>query len=69
VAKDLKIGNSCINARSETVAEKPAFRNDWRAGRRCLISATGFYEWKGCDADAAVPDQAVFRAAFEYAYP
>src|ERR1700674_777425 len=40
-AKDLKIGNQLINARSETVAEKPAFRSAFRK-RRCLMPADGF---------------------------
>ena len=43
-AKDLSIGNRLINARSETVAEKPAFKQSF-AKRRCLILASGFYEW------------------------
>ncbi|MBM4326790.1 MAG: SOS response-associated peptidase [Deltaproteobacteria bacterium] len=44
-AKDEKIGHKLINAKSETVAEKPAFRAAFKH-KRCLIPADGFYEWK-----------------------
>jgi putative SOS response-associated peptidase YedK len=45
-AKDTTIGSRMINARSETVATKPSFRNPFKS-RRCLILADGFFEWLG----------------------
>ncbi len=44
-AKDLKFGARCINARSDGLATTPAFRDAF-ARRRCLIPASGFYEWR-----------------------
>jgi putative SOS response-associated peptidase YedK len=55
-AKDVKIGSRMINARAETVAEKPAFRRAF-AKRRCLLPADGYYEWQ---AMAGAPKQPMY---------
>ncbi len=45
-SKDAQMGNKLINARSETLHEKPSFRESFK-NKRCLIPADGFIEWKG----------------------
>ena len=45
-AKDIKMGARCINAMAETVGSKPAFRDDFARGQRCIVPVDGFYEWQ-----------------------
>lgn len=66
-SKEEKPGYSTINARAETVAEKPVYREPFRK-RRCLIPATGFFEWKaGTDGKTPyhihLPDNGLFAFA------
>ena len=53
-AEDRRVASKMINARSETVADKPAYREAFRR-RRCLIPADGFYEWQRLAGDARRP--------------
>jgi len=66
-AKDTSVGFKMINARSETVATKPSFRETFKK-RRCLILADGFYEWKQLQGQKqpvfiTLPDEAPFAFA------
>ena len=66
-AKDIGVGTKMINARGESVAEKPAFR-EAMARRRCLVPASGFFEWKGTPGRKqpfaiTIPDRPLFAFA------
>ena len=66
-AKNLAVGTRMINARCEGIEEKPAFRAALRE-RRCLVPATGFFEWKGVPGRKqpfaiTLPDRPVFAFA------
>ncbi len=65
-AKKASIGSRMINARAETVAEKPAFRDALRR-RRCLVLADGFYEWQGTGA-LRRPMRVVMRSGDPFAF-
>ncbi|WP_138379101.1 SOS response-associated peptidase [Luteithermobacter gelatinilyticus] len=66
-AKELKQGRLLINARRETIADKPSFRGPFRR-RRCLVPADGYYEWRNTGATRTpyfihLPDREVFAFA------
>ena len=65
-AKDASIGARCINARADTVAEKPAFRAAFRM-RRCLVPADGFFEWRAEDG-ANQPYRIVLNGGAAFAF-
>lgn len=60
-AKDRTMASRMINARSETAAEKPSFRTAL-SRRRCIVPATGFYEWKAVDGRKAKQPYLISRA-------
>jgi putative SOS response-associated peptidase YedK len=60
-AKDMSIGFKMINARAETLSEKPSFRNAYK-NKRCLIVADSFYEWKRIDSKTKIPMRIKLRS-------
>ncbi len=66
-AKDPSIGNRMINARGETLAEKPAFRAAYRR-RRCLILADGFYEWQQGPGRTKIPHYIHLKSGEPFAF-
>ncbi|HQK03922.1 MAG TPA: SOS response-associated peptidase [Anaerolineaceae bacterium] len=66
-AKDPSIGNNLINARSESVFEKPSFKYAFRK-RRCLILADGFYEWQKSGAQGSRPFYFSLRSGEPFAF-
>ncbi len=67
-AKDPSIGSRLINARAETLAEKPAFRGSYKH-KRCMILADGFYEWKAVPGSKAkVPHYIQLKSLKPFAF-
>src|SRR5262249_9959325 len=66
-AKDERIAHKLINARAETLAEKPAFRS-LLARRRCLVVADGFYEWRTGEAGAREPLRFALRGGEPFGF-
>lgn len=71
-SKDRKIANHTFNAKSETLTEKPSFRSAYQH-RRCLIPATGFFEWQATEYGKQpyhihLPEQALFAFAGLWEY-
>ena len=65
-AKDPKIGNRSINARAESVHERPMFRSAFRK-RRCLVIADGFYEWMKVGKDK-VPMRIILKSGEPFGF-
>ena len=67
-AKEESVGNRMINARAETIAEKPSFRNSFKR-RRCLVLADGFYEWRKLTGGGKkIPMRIVLRSKEPFAF-
>ncbi|CAL8901953.1 SOS response-associated peptidase [Bacillus sp. FSL R7-0651] len=66
-AKDKKIGYKMINARSETLTEKPSFRKPL-INKRCIIPADSFYEWKRLDPKTKIPMRIKLKSSNLFAF-
>src|SRR3990170_4558902 len=66
-AKEASIGYKMINAKSETIAEKPSFRKPFKE-KRCLVLADGFYEWTKTDKKNKVPFRFVLKTKKPFAF-
>ncbi|MGG1446421.1 SOS response-associated peptidase [Bacillus subtilis] len=66
-AKDEKIGYKMINARAETITEKPAFRKPL-VSKRCIIPADSFYEWKRLDPKTKIPMRIKLKSSNLFAF-
>lgn len=66
-AKDASIGYKMINAKSETLTEKPSFRKPFKE-KRCLVLADGFYEWEKTDKKNKVPYRFVLKNRQPFAF-
>ena len=67
-AKDSKLQYSTFNARSEEFTTKPAFKDAWKWGQRCLVLTNGFYEWKKLDAKTKQPYAIVMKDRSLYGF-
>jgi putative SOS response-associated peptidase YedK len=66
-AKDVNSGPLLINARADSIAEKPSFRNSFRR-RRCLVPADGFYEWQAQPKGPKIPMRIALPADALFAF-
>ena len=66
-AKEVSIGYKMINAKAETVSEKPSFRKPFKE-KRCLVIADGFYEWKKPDKKTKIPFRFVLKNREPFAF-